>query len=383
MSLLIFSSINTNAKSSLNIDPSLNEYIESIIKIFPSEFEECTWNQSSKINNVTMLYDLDNNINGYIFEITTNNIDTGFIQIDCSTGENIVSSFSFTGNHQLNSMLTEFKKQNIESKSEEVDKIYYLGNYNYLINNPSKNNKYYNLNSQNEVTDTDETLKNKYKKHVKDKSNTSNNTLSSPEVSTMSLNTASSTTSSAITKYVTNANYNMLVSMGDFKGKYIGSTKVDRHCSPTAGTNIIKYWALQRGVTNLYYQSDWWVFSSLFVNMKTNPLVGTTLQDTYNGLWNYGANTRGVRPTGSDLITDVSYSKAKNLVQANVPFIIGVENYDGVAGGHAISCFGYYENSTLFNSSKYVIVNNSWDKNWTFEYYNNLNVLCFLYSKWS
>lgn len=83
--------------------------------------------------------------------------------------------------------------------------------------------------------------------------------------------------------------------------------------------------------------------------------------------------------SGGDLLYTTNYLKAKSIIQADVPFIIGVNDYRGTSGGHAISCFGYYEDGT----NSYVIVNNGWNKNWTFESYNNLNVLCFFYSRWN
>ncbi|MFL0269175.1 hypothetical protein [Candidatus Clostridium radicumherbarum] len=163
---------NANEKSTASVDPNLTKYVQSTIKDFISKFKECTWNSSSKMDHIITLYDLDYNINGYIFDITTNGTESGFVEIDCSTDNNIISSFSFAGKHSLNSMLTAYKKQHVKSTYPELNKIIYLGSYNYLINNyNSKTNKYYSLSSQSEIKETYTTLKNDYIRNVKRKMN--------------------------------------------------------------------------------------------------------------------------------------------------------------------------------------------------------------------
>lgn len=186
-----------------------------------------------------------------------------------------------------------------------------------------------------------------------------------------------SKSNSTIRKYVPNANRNILVEMNDFEGKSINSWTVTNHCAPTAGTNIIKYWSKCRGVNKLYHNSDWWIFSSLCVHMKTNEHNATYKHDIYNGLYQYGTNI-GVKPTGADQIFGHNYSQCRQIINSGVPFILVLNSYK-TGGGHAVSCFGYYES----NGKKYLIINNGWDKCWRFEEANQLNISFLAYSRWN
>ncbi len=62
---------------------------------------EGTWNENTQINEVTLLYDLDDNVNGYIFDLTTNGKATGYTQVDYLFDELIVSSFSYHAENDL------------------------------------------------------------------------------------------------------------------------------------------------------------------------------------------------------------------------------------------------------------------------------------------
>ncbi|GAA0108511.1 C39 family peptidase [Clostridium tertium] len=375
LACFIFISIPFNAKASNVSDETLNFVKEQITSLSDS-LEESNWNDSSEIYNVIPLYDLDDIINGYIYEIRTNGDDAGFIQVDISTGENIVSSFAFEGTHAVNKMLEKYQEQ---TRNININKIVYLGGYSYFIKNNetsiaksvSGSLNLFDLNSSKYVSEDITNLKSNYNEKVNLKKKSARNySLADDGISTLS---------TVVKKYVPNANYDILVEMDDFAGKKIKDWTITNHCSPTAGLNIVKYWALKRGVSQLYYSGDSWMFNSLAVNMKTNINNGTIRDDIYTGLWNYGANTRGVTPSGGDKITSgVTYDKAKTILDSGVPFIVSVDNYGGTIGGHSVACFGYYE-----NVSNYLIINNGWNKSWTFESFNNLNIDRYTYSRWN
>lgn len=116
-------------------------FVKEQITLLSDSLEESNWNDSSEIYNVIPLYDLDNNVNGYICEIRTNNKDTGFIQLDISTGDNIVSSFSFDGNHAINSMISQSKKVS----NYNLNKIIHMKGYNYFVESKDAENDSTNL----------------------------------------------------------------------------------------------------------------------------------------------------------------------------------------------------------------------------------------------
>lgn len=368
----IFISIPVNAKALTVNDETLN-FAKQQITLLSDSLEESNWNESSEIYNVIPLYDLDDNINGYIYEIRTNGNEAGFIQVDVSTGEKVVSSFAFEGKHALNSMIKQSEEISSD-KLKETNKFIHLGGYSYLIESKdTKDNdgKLLDLSTDKKVIESLDVLKEGYSKQKNMKKNSDSSKL---KISTMS---------AEVKKYVPNATNSILVEMNDFVGltvnvpPYVTWTAYDGHCSPTAGTNIIKYWAQRRGVSNLYYSSDSWVFRSLVVNMKTYINNGTSAANMYNGLWNFGASTRGVTPTGGDLVNSPSYAACKATIDSGVPFILNLSSYKG-GGAHSVATFGYYE-----NDSNYVIINNGWNKVWTFEAYNNLAVDSYVYSRWN
>ncbi|MGG7059269.1 hypothetical protein ACQPUY_08220 [Clostridium nigeriense] len=160
--------LNPFNKKTVTMNDERLDFVKEQITLLSDSLEESNWNDSSEIYNVIHLYDLDDNINGYIYEIRTNDRDTGFIQIDISTGDNVVSSFSFDGNHAINSMISQSEKIS-NHNLEKTDKIIHIGGYNYLIE--SKDTKQnvrnlFDLSTGGKVTESLDILKNKYNEQI-------------------------------------------------------------------------------------------------------------------------------------------------------------------------------------------------------------------------
>lgn len=159
-----------NKKAITMNDERLN-FVKEQITLLSDSLEESNWDSSSEIYNVITLYDLEDNINGYIYEIRTNGIDTGFIQLDISTGDNVVSSFSFDGNHAINTMISQSEK-NLNYSLEEIDKVIYIGGYNYLIEikDTKENDRIlFDLSTGEKVTESLDILRNKYSEQIEEK----------------------------------------------------------------------------------------------------------------------------------------------------------------------------------------------------------------------
>lgn len=260
-------------------------------------------------------------------------------------------------------MVAAYNRKNNDKISSDY-KIIYNGNDDFIIDKGTiKANKYYNLTTEQMLKDNKSELKNKYnrisKKIIDNTPSNSSNLLSE------------SLAAAGTTRYVTKANYNDLVDMDDFAGKTLNGQTVDNHCSPTAGTNLVKYWARERGVPKLYYMSDWWVFSSLCVNMKTKfnqPNAGTTSANFLSGLRNYSSSTRGVSYSGYDWWGDspsesCTFDKAKSIIDMDVPFHLDLDR-------HSMACFGY---STASGYNQ-LIVNTGWNKSWTFQSFTSFAI---------
>jgi ElaB/YqjD/DUF883 family membrane-anchored ribosome-binding protein len=370
-SLFIILTISTNISYASNFTESNNydNFIIEFIEETKGNFDECTWNDGFNIDNIIELYGLDENINGYIYEISSNENKAGFVEINVITGQPIVAGFAFNDEHAVNKMLDSSKINQID------DKIYDMGNYNYLVKERNtalnESDTLYNLRTGEKVESLTE-LKKQYNELLQTMKNNLENEFSQT-------NYRAAATATEVKKYVTNANYDILVETKDFSGLYIGSWKVNNHCGPTAATNIVKYWAKKRGVSNLYYSDDVWVFKSLCVNMKTNINNTTTIDNAYDGLWSYAQNTRGVTPRSGDIDIYPDYSKTKSLIDKNFPFMLGLKDYDGTTGGHIVACFGYYEN----NGINQLIINDGWSKTWVFRPFNSLNIIFYSYAEWT
>lgn len=169
--------------------------------------------------------------------------------------------------------------------------------------------------------------------------------------------------------------------MSDFSGKTINGVTVHNHCAPTAATTIVKYWNNRRGITGLWYSSDWWVFSSLFVNMKTSPTFGTHHDNYYNGFKNYSVNTRGIPYVSCDWWGNSSnevctFAKAQGYIDGNFPFKISIAYSDGE--GHAIACFGY---STQSGYPQLIFADGN-IRGWTFQSFSSLTINNYQYLRW-
>lgn len=351
------------------IDQSINKFVYENITKIAIELPEEGWDQTTKISNYYTTFDLEGIPNGYVFNLKTNEKESGYIQVFDSNNTLNIISYSFQGHHFLDEMIDAYEEKNNEKLTNS--KIIYNGNLDFLIKeSKEQDDTFYNLTTENFIKEKKPVLEKKY--NAIKNSIVSDNTLS---------NSLSYTT--GIKKYVINANNADLVEMDDFKGKVLNGEIVNNHCGPTAGTNLIKYWANRRGVSNLYYNSDWWVFSSLCVNMNTNfSTYGTLPWNLINGLRSYSSSTRGVSYSGYDLWGDdwsesVSFDKATYYIDVNVPFTILIDS--GIIQYHYVSCFGYY----TVDGARSLIINTGWNKNWTFQSFTSLSSQSYQYVRWN
>ena len=221
---------------------------------------ECGWTDDTEIKTVTPLYDLDDHINGYIFELSTEGKDTGFIELFKPEGEFELKSFAVEGGHSIHAM----EKQNVTAKKMAPleNKIYYLGGYDYLRAEKDDAKKLYDLNRGAYVEQSKAELKayySEFKTAVKKaKAQQKLEMQAQAQKETPAIMRAAN---GYQTIYVTGADYKYLVIETDFPGR-------SNHCAPIAGTSLIKYWGQRRGITGLYYGNDTWVFNSLRSHMQ-------------------------------------------------------------------------------------------------------------------
>lgn len=341
-----------------------------------------TWNDNTVISDSIPLYDINGNLNGYIYNLTTNGTASGYIHIFTYNDNYSAIAYTFEGRHYVEGLI----QQNITSKKIQRanNRIVYVGNIDYYI--ITSEDVLCNVsNSEILINSKSSSLQSQYERI---RANIMNEAIHKDYFIENGL---SQDSRSVVKKYVLNANNLDIVSSVPYTNnpnyKLYGST-VSGICAPVAGTTLVKYWANRRGVSGLYYKNDWWVISSLCVNMKTDYVggIGTSSNNIYKGLMQYSLNTRGIQYSGADfwgnsLLETVNFSKAKEYIDVDVPFMIGLRMTDstGDTVGHEVACFGYY----ISNGVNQLIFATGWDYIWTFQSYATLDTIHYQYVRWN
>lgn len=352
------------------------DYALEIVRLVNDDDKNCPWDDTTVLLPPLPLYDFNGNINGYIYNLSTGQKDTGFVQIFYIDGVCSLVGFSYEGRHYIENMLGAYAEKSLARYNATQMKIVYAGGMDYLLESLS-NVEYYNLNEQAFVSSGClAAMKSEY--------NQFSNKILTDEMRIQSETATRAATGTGVQRYVLGANNLDIVVTSDFSGRTIGNHAVGGHCTPTAATTIIKYWANRRGFSNLYYNSDWWVFSSLYVNMNTrdinniNPETqsGTLSPDIIPGLINYSEQIRGVPVVAYMCVGDgadevVTFELAKGCINLERPFI-------ALQDDHAMACFGYY----TVGGRKQLIVANGWTRAWIFQSFDSLDFLQYHYVRW-
>lgn len=125
----------------------------------------CTWTKDTKVKNSQPLYDENDNISGYSFELETNDENTGYVIIGTNLNYNFVNEYSYSD------------KPTFDSNNEIYDKVYYTGPCDYYIKSGSHIKSINRMNKAKVTTDSavkveildKSELKNGFKANHKDK----------------------------------------------------------------------------------------------------------------------------------------------------------------------------------------------------------------------
>jgi hypothetical protein len=132
------------------------------------------------------------------------------------------------------------------------------------------------------------------------------------------------------------------------------------HCTPTAGTNILKYWYTKNftGYANLYDSNQWkTAFVTLYNGMLTTD-NGTYIYNAMPAIQNY-FTSKGYACSTS-WITNPSVTQVQNEINSGYPFIFNVLGHY-YYGNHSVVGVGYqiYTYSTGTKSC-YILVADGW-----------------------
>jgi len=318
--------------------------------------DDCAWTTETKVDNYLITFDPSDNINKYIFTLKTVGRESGYIAIDISLEYPFVSDFSFGGRPVLLHMLEHdgYEINNFFGRSSQ--RIYCLGTYDYAIKSKgvlmplAKGDNDEDLTFEEASTVYSDMLKIK-KNNMKIQKN--NQSLGSKNL----LETQQKSENS--NEFTARISVGFTISvMDDFAG-------YKSHCGPTAGTNLIKNWAYQRGITKLQ-QNSIDIFKSLYSYMNTtsNGTMYTPVNNAYTGLQSH-ANSRGVSATYKSQDTTPTYNEIIAQLDNNRPVMIAAASYKG-SSGHFVCAFAY-------KSGNYLGSLNGWDRYVDYTLYSNID----------
>ncbi len=380
--IISFSFSNTSFASDIKYIPQsqAESMAETHINNRILQDKECPWKSQTKIGQVISLYDPEDKVNSYVFNLTTDGKETGFIFVEANKIEPVVQQFCYDGHFMNDKLLksNESKLKTIDKYKFDKTKIYYLGGYKFLIKGTKNqshkaylNKSYSDENTEevfydltnSEILNYEKSEINKdYKKSIAAVQKLEDTKLSrSPRVNSKrdvdSLNSA-----------------NFFVTSDFSKDGFSGN------CGPTSGTTLISYWAKQRGKSGLFHESWQWVHNGLYKHMNCRA-TGCTNKEYYDGILKYASYVRGVPATGSDLLSydKATFTKAKNCIDYNQPFAVGLVR-DPKYHNHFVTCFGYEDNS----DGKYLRIADGWEHTHNMWYRYNLNYIDgFIYARWN
>lgn len=312
----------------------------SLKQIIISDVPECTWTENTVCANTFPLYDIDLNVNGYVFEFETNGSPSGFIQIDLSTGEARLDSYCFSGVHTSNIMKQ--GKKNLSSNAKTI----YLGGYSYLTEQPSApfslTKSYMDLYTGETLsldTQIKAEIRESYNQYVANKVST--NRASAP-IQPLGTNT--------VTKFV--SGYTTAIAFETYTS--VGDTVNKNTCAPIAVTNICKYWDLCKGKSALYTAGN--TYTTLKNAMGPYVTGGCNPIKTESAWKNY-VSSKGYTPYAYSFSREedereIAFSTYREFIDWNRPFLyhtfwpkLGKDDITGAPiilySSHAVAAFGY------------------------------------------
>ncbi|MTK10765.1 MAG: hypothetical protein F8N39_01190, partial [Clostridiaceae bacterium] len=263
---------------------------------------------------------------------------------------------------------------------------YFISPYDVLVQNTESNKQvFYDIFTKQKINADKSTIKSDYKQ-IKQNSKDNNSinllnkikssSLNSPNLMNMNEESLSQSLSEIMEKAdVPNCDAATFYTTNQFSG--------ENNCGPTAGTTLVMYWNVQRGISSSSAPSL--VFNQLYADMKTNAgHSGTYADDCYNGLLRY-ANEAGRPPLGSDFIntwgtgTMVSYETIRgNIVNGN-PVLVATYAPHTKYGNHFVDIFGIEHNT----SDYYLRIADGWtSSHQTWISYSELYPEVMLYLRW-
>jgi hypothetical protein len=308
---------------------------------------ECPWNKSTEITQTTTLYGLDERPNGYIYELATDGIDTGFIQIiKLNFAEYSLYCYAFEGESEVQSM-ADYWNRNIDR-----EKIYFLGSFQYMI---QSDDGYLNL-ADNQIVNVEASTLAAFESAYFEQVHSSVSNLQEQDYLNASQQAIPDSFSATplrgseddYTWPTVNDSSNVSVTYNN-KTHY---APLKDHCSPTAATGIIRYFNHIGKTHCTSGETSAATFCKLYIALNTNDIRyhtiggndGGTVRDQIAIGIRWYASNNGSSIT-AERMSFVSMNNIKRYLNSGWLLLGSVNNWNGGTGGHSIVITGYSGNN--------------------------------------
>ncbi len=331
------------------------EEANAIADVRICEFTDTTSEEMGEVTNTYELYDKLGNISAYYFQYSD-----AYIIIGANTQYYPVIEYSDDNESFISKAIAEYVQ---DGHSISDIKIYYTGGINYYIGTDGNNN----VKSINSQDGTECNVSSLELSSPVEKSEWYINTTESMGMSTTPINVIITNPNSYESQYYSKTvknvpNYNITYfSTSNFSG-------YKDHCSPTAATNLAKYWYVRNNskYNKLLVAGSWANSFKKFYNyFGTTPGIGTYNSKLGNGFYMYFRDC-GISLTKNQYISNPTISILKKEIDDGYPFEFCLLSHK-LYGDHHVLALGYvtyiYRNGNTLTNSDYIRVADGWCNN--------------------
>lgn len=324
---------------------------EQAIEAYALDFMRQSLSDNSiSVNEFLPLYDLDDNVTGYYVTFDKSGDDAGYVLISLLAKGCPIVEFNFEGAGPLSVV----EQVPLTASLSSTYRVIYTGPNNLFV--PLNNGKFLDIYSNGTLITTQEIV-NDYTEYLssdhKDSEIAPYNDIE-PGIIDWGSSNVNASTVFKLPSFGSGSDYWL---MSDFGGGEI--------CAPTAATNILWYWGMQRGCSSVTskvahlsnrIQKAAFIYSECFEGMGTNPSTGTFIYNVTNGYRKFF----GCEPSAGGVwnvssLRTVSYDPFVNALNENCPIHL---NLDKNSDKHAVFAIGHALSNT---GTKYIFVMDGWN----------------------
>lgn len=302
--------------------------------IIMCDVPECSWTEETQILHITLLYDITGKVNGYVYEYANGEAPAGFLQIDVSSGEAVLDSYSFGDEHCAAKKMRCLPAATV--RSTDSSKLVYLGGYSYyLLGDETADGEvtaYDVLNGKSGKLDLAAATE-AYEAGILAKCE------AEAEQAAARNNVETIKGTNTITKFIQGYTGGLTFAT------YSNTGDPGNGCTIISAVNSCMYWTKCRGKTGLYTSVPA-TYNALKSYISISSEYGATCNNAYNGYRNY-LTAKGYVSTvyGKIYSGNWSWDRMKSVIDKNVPLTMAtdilLEDGSTTGIGHAVTIFGY------------------------------------------